>query len=102
LQVRRHLDLDATAVLGIAPAACEPLPLEPVEQRGHRAGAEPGPLREPAGGHRALLVEDVEAPERRVVDAEVLGDRVVERLARALRRPHRCDELPDQFVPRKF
>ena len=48
------------------------------------------------------LVEDVQAPEVRVMDAHVVGDRGIEHLRRGLRRPDGRDELANQFVSRKF
>jgi len=83
-QLRCHLDQHPAAVLRVTATAGEPLVLQAVEQRGHRAGAESCPLSQPPGGHRSLLIEDVEAAIRGAVDAEVVGDRVVEHLRRRL------------------
>ena len=101
-QLGCHLDEDAAAVVGVAGSPREPSLFETVEEGGHCAGAEPGPFGQPASGHRAFLVEDVEAAIGGVVDPEKLRDRVVERLRGGLGGADSGDEVRDQFVSREF
>src|SRR5215831_1897822 len=101
-KVGRGLDEDAPAVARVACAPCEAFLLEAVDDGRDRAGAEAHALGEPAGGHRAFLVEEVEAAVRVAVEAEELRDLRIEDLGRRLGGAHGSDELADQFVSRTF
>jgi hypothetical protein len=54
-------------------------PLEPIEHGRDRAAAQPERLGGRAGGHRPMLVEEVQAALVGRVDPEPPGDRVVDR-----------------------
>lgn len=101
-ELGRHLDKDAAAVLRVPGSAREASLFEPVEQSGHRARTQPRSLGEPAGRHRAFLIEDVEAAEGGAVEAGEVGDRVVEGVDRGLRGADRRDHLFNQFSLRMF
>lgn len=73
-----QLDEYAPPVGVVAHAAGVPGPLEAIERGRHRPGRESRFLREPARGHAALALEDVEAAHVGAVEPERVGDGLVE------------------------
>src|SRR6266540_3637383 len=78
VELRRHLDLDAAAIVRVGNASCKSHALQAVDYPGHGACGQPGlhgqlPRRQPTA-----VLDDVEAVQVGLVDAEALGREVVE------------------------
>ena len=93
VRLGHHLDEDPPTVRLVPGPPHEPGPLQPVEDERHRTGREPRGLGQCPRRHRGLLVEDVEAPEVGAVDAEAVGDGLVEDVDRHLVPAHGLAEL---------
>ncbi len=85
----RHL----AAILVVANAARVPRSLQSIEDRRDGRRREPAEFRQSAGGHRALVLDDVEAAQIGTVDAELLASDLVERVVGRLMGPRQVDEL---------
>ena len=81
-------------------SAREPRAFEAIQGRGDRARRETGQLRQQAGGHGPALLEDVDAPTVRAIDAEPRGGELVDHVVGPLIRPHLVGDAADQLLLR--
>ena len=72
--------------------------LQEVDDRGHRAGRQPGRTGQRAGRHAAGLVDEVGATRVGPVHAEVVRDRLVEVVVRRLIRAEQVAEFRDELL----
>src|SRR3954454_14691494 len=95
-----HLHLDAAAVLWIGDSARIAGALEAVDDAGHCAAREPGPLRQLPRGEPAAALDDVDRVEVGAVQPEPLGGHVVEGVVLVSRHAELADQLSDQLLLR--
>jgi hypothetical protein len=72
--------------------------LEPIDHRRDRPGRQSTELGQPAGRDRPVHLDDVEAAEVGPVQADGVGDRLVEPVGRVLRPPHLAQQLLEHIL----
>jgi len=93
---RCELDQHAPAIVRVRHPVCVAGALEAIDHRRDRAGGQAAGLRELAGAHPPVLIEDVEDPAVGAVHAEQLPDEVVDDVRRSLVGAHGVGEPIEQ------
>ena len=88
-----HVHHHLSTILQVADAARVARSLQSIEDRSDGRGRQPAEFRQSSGGHRALVLHDVEATQIGTVDAELLTSDLVERIVRRLMGPRQMDQL---------